>query len=124
MRQCFSKSWDVAAIPSAAREDPLRAGEGRIPTILEAAQALYQGHRVEEITRSDARAKNLSETTTCLEKIIEEAKAKRHKAICFVTGVPGAASDARLAVHTTGTRAGRCRRRRGSLARDVRVPAG
>ena len=60
------------------------------PTIIEAAQALYQGHRVEEITRSDAGAKNLSETTTCLEKIIEEAKAKRHKAICFVTGVPGA----------------------------------
>jgi len=60
------------------------------PTIIEAAQALYQGHRVEEITRSDAGAKNLSETTDCLEKIIEEAKAQRHKAICFVTGVPGA----------------------------------
>jgi hypothetical protein len=60
------------------------------PTIIEAAQALYQGHRVEEITRSDASTKNLSDTTTCLEKIIEEAKAKCHKAICFVTGVPGA----------------------------------
>lgn len=60
------------------------------PTIIEAAQALYQGHRVEEITRSDAGAKNLAETTTRLEKIIEEAKAKHHKAICFVTGVPGA----------------------------------
>ena len=60
------------------------------PTIIEAAQALYQGHRVEEITRSDAGAKNLSETTTCLEKIIEDAKANRHKTICFVTGVPGA----------------------------------
>jgi Uncharacterized conserved protein (DUF2075) len=60
------------------------------PTIIEAAQALYQGHRVEEISRSDAGAKNLSETTTCVEKIIEEAKAKRQRAICFVTGVPGA----------------------------------
>jgi hypothetical protein len=60
------------------------------PTIIEAAQALYQGHRVEDITRSDAGAKNLSETTTFLERIIEEAKAKRHKAICVVTGVPGA----------------------------------
>jgi hypothetical protein len=60
------------------------------PTIVEAAQALYQGHRVEEITRSDAGAKNLTETTTRLEKIIEEAQAKDHKAICFVTGVPGA----------------------------------
>jgi hypothetical protein len=60
------------------------------PTIIEAAQALYQGHRVEEITRSEAGAKNLSETTICLETVIEEAKAKRQKAICFVTGVPGA----------------------------------
>jgi hypothetical protein len=60
------------------------------PTIIEAAQALYGGHRVEEITRSDAGAQNLSVTTHCLERIIEEAKAKRQKAICFVTGVPGA----------------------------------
>ena len=29
------------------------------PTIVEAAQALYQGHKVEEISRSDAGAKNL-----------------------------------------------------------------
>jgi hypothetical protein len=67
-----------------------RSGYKPTPTIIEAAQALYQGHRVEDITRSDAGAKNLTETTTCLEKIIEEAKAKRQKAICFVTGVPGA----------------------------------
>jgi hypothetical protein len=60
------------------------------PTIIEAAQALYGGHRVEEITRSDAGARNLSVTTHCLEHIIEEAKAKGYKAICFVTGVPGA----------------------------------
>jgi hypothetical protein len=60
------------------------------PTIIEAAQALYQGHRVEEITRSEAGAKNLSETTICLENIIEEAKPKHQKTICFVTGVPGA----------------------------------
>jgi hypothetical protein len=59
------------------------------PTIIEAAQALYSGHHVEEITRSDAGAKNLSETTACLAQIIEMAKAKQHKAICFVTGVPG-----------------------------------
>jgi hypothetical protein len=32
------------------------------PTIIEAAQALYRGHRVDEITRSDAGAINLSQT--------------------------------------------------------------
>ena len=83
----------VAKTPNQDAFDPEQwaaSGYKPTPTIIEAAQALYQGHRVEEITRSDAGAKNLSETTTCLEKIIEEAKAKRHKAICFVTGVPGA----------------------------------
>jgi hypothetical protein len=35
-----------------------RTGYKPTPTIIEAAQALYQGHRVEEITRSDAGAKN------------------------------------------------------------------
>lgn len=60
------------------------------PTIIEAAQALYQGHRVEDITRSDAGAKNLSETASCLADVIEEAKTQDHKAVCFVTGVPGA----------------------------------
>jgi Uncharacterized conserved protein (DUF2075) len=67
-----------------------RTGYKPTPTIIEAAQALYQGHRVDEITRSDASAKNLSETAACLAEIIENTKAKRQKAICFVTGVPGA----------------------------------
>jgi Uncharacterized conserved protein (DUF2075) len=67
-----------------------RTGYKPTPTIIEAAQALYQGHRVDEITRSDAGAKNLSETAACLAEIIETTKAKRQKAICFVTGVPGA----------------------------------
>lgn len=60
------------------------------PTIVEAAQALYRGHRVDEIARSDASAINLSQNASCIAEIIEAAKAHRHKAICFVTGVPGA----------------------------------
>ncbi|MBD0764638.1 DUF2075 domain-containing protein [Neisseria sp. RH3002v2f] len=60
------------------------------PTIIEAAQALYQNHDVAEITRSDAGAKNLSATTNCISNIIEQAKQGNKKAICFVTGVPGA----------------------------------
>jgi DUF2075 family protein len=60
------------------------------PTIVEAAQALYQQHSVEEITRSDSGARNLSETTKTIDAIIDRAKAGKFKAICFVTGVPGA----------------------------------
>jgi hypothetical protein len=71
-------------------EEWLASGYKPTPTIIEAAQALYRSHRVDEITRSDAGAKNLSVTTARITAIVEEAKMKRHKAICFVTGVPGA----------------------------------
>ncbi|UWU69462.1 DUF2075 domain-containing protein [Bradyrhizobium sp. NC92] len=83
----------VREIPKQAELDGAqwsRTGYKPTPTIIEAAQALYQGHRVEDITRSDAGAKNLSQTAVCLADIIEDAKAHRRKAICFVTGVPGA----------------------------------
>ena len=60
------------------------------PTIIEAAQALYSSHQVEDITRSDAGAKNLSATTAAIAQIIDAAKRDKFKAICFVTGVPGA----------------------------------
>lgn len=60
------------------------------PTIVEAAQALYRAHRVDEITRSDAGAKNLTVTTGRITEIVEQARRSREKAICFVTGVPGA----------------------------------
>lgn len=68
--------------------DWLASGYKPTPTIVEAAQALYNSHRVEEITRREAH--NLSVTTNRLNAIIDETKAKRRKAICFVTGVPGA----------------------------------
>lgn len=60
------------------------------PTIVEAAQALYRGHNVHDITRSDAGAENLTVTTDEINRIIEHSKANGRKSICFVTGVPGA----------------------------------
>jgi hypothetical protein len=60
------------------------------PTIIEASQALYRGHSVSEISRSDAGAINLSKTTECINRIIENSKATNTKSICFLTGVPGA----------------------------------
>ena len=60
------------------------------PTIVEAAQALYKGHKVEEISRSDAGAINLTKTCSHVSKIIDDAKANKKKAICLITGAPGA----------------------------------
>lgn len=59
------------------------------PTIIEAAQALYQNHSVDDIARSDSGAKNLNRTTDCIRKIVRQARTSRSKTICFVTGVPG-----------------------------------
>ncbi|MGB7068509.1 MAG: DUF2075 domain-containing protein [Pyrinomonadaceae bacterium] len=60
------------------------------PTIVEAAQALYNNHSVEDISRSDAGAINLTQTSDCINRIIKSAEAENRKSICFVTGVPGA----------------------------------
>lgn len=60
------------------------------PTIVEAAQALYRGNNVHDITRSDAGVENLTVTTDEINRIIDYSKANHRKSICFVTGVPGA----------------------------------
>ena len=60
------------------------------PTIIEAAMALYNNHSVAEITRSDASATNLSQTSAAISEIISLSRENSHKTICLVTGVPGA----------------------------------
>jgi hypothetical protein len=60
------------------------------PTIVEAARALYAGHAVEDISRSDAGAINLAMTSKAVDRVIESSKLENRKSICFVTGVPGA----------------------------------
>lgn len=60
------------------------------PTIIEAAIALFNNHSVSDISRSDASATNLAETSNTISELIEKAKANNEKIICFVTGVPGA----------------------------------
>lgn len=51
---------------------------------------MYTGHNVDDITRNDAGAKNISTTTEAINNIIEYSKTNNKKSICFVTGVPGA----------------------------------
>jgi hypothetical protein len=60
------------------------------PTIVEAAQALYKGHNVDEISRSDAGAINLTKTCSHVSRVIDDAKANNKKTICLITGAPGA----------------------------------
>jgi hypothetical protein len=60
------------------------------PTIIEAARSLYAQHSVEAIARHDAGARNLRVTSRRVGELVDEARAKKRKIICFVTGVPGA----------------------------------
>lgn len=76
--------------PNIDIEEYVNGGYMPTPTIVEAAVSLYTTHSVENITRSDADAKNLTITTNTISGIIEKAKSEKEKIICFVTGVPGA----------------------------------
>ena len=60
------------------------------PTIIQAAQVLYNGHNVKDISRNDASAINLNKTTEEINEIIDNSKVNNRKSICFITGVPGA----------------------------------
>lgn len=60
------------------------------PTIIEAAQALYRGHSVEDILSREADETNLTATSDAILQIIHQSKTSGQKSICFVTGVPGA----------------------------------
>lgn len=68
-------------------EEWAKSGYEPTPTIIEAAVALYENHSVSEITKHDG---DIEETTTCLNEIIKECRDNKRKAICFITGVPGA----------------------------------
>jgi hypothetical protein len=91
-----SLSMALSKIANLSREnkiDPINWVNSKYkptPTIIEAAQALYRGHRVEDITRYEAGDTSLSSTTEKLNELIDETKLRGEKSISFVTGVPGA----------------------------------
>lgn len=83
----------VLAFVDGENIDTIQWEEGRYcptPTIIEAAMALYNNHSVTEISRSDASATNLSQTSAVISEIIKSSRDNKHKSICLVTGVPGA----------------------------------
>lgn len=75
--------------PSMPAEDDIWAKSGYepTPTIIEAAVALFEENTVEDITKHDG---DIDLTAKSLERIINDCREKKRKAICFITGVPGA----------------------------------
>ena len=64
-----------------------KSGYEPTPTIIEAAVALYEENTVEDITKHGGDIDKASEE---LRKIINYCRENNRKAICFITGVPGA----------------------------------
>ena len=60
------------------------------PTIIAAAIEAYSSHNLSEIARSEAGQEDIDKCEAKLTEIIKEAKQKKKKCVCFVTGVPGA----------------------------------
>jgi hypothetical protein len=65
------------------------SGYNPTPTIIEASQALYNSHTVQEITRKDVVGITFDQTCESVDKIISKSKKELKKSIVFVTGVPG-----------------------------------
>ena len=60
------------------------------PTIVQSARSIYMNNQVDEFFKFDAGEENLKITEGTVECIVKEAKEKKKKIICFVSGVPGA----------------------------------
>lgn len=85
-----------------------RAAYRPVPTIIEAARALYGRHGVAEIRNARADAQNLTRTTQKILEVIRDAKREGRFSILFVTGIPGAGKtlcglDAVFSAETDGT---------------------
>jgi hypothetical protein len=68
----------------------LRAPYRPVPSVLEAAQMLFDRHRSAEMTAARADAANLTRTTQAIARAITRAEAEQARLVVFVTGIPGA----------------------------------
>ncbi|KAG1707735.1 hypothetical protein GQR58_003385 [Nymphon striatum] len=84
------KSKDMKHNPALDYKKWIESSYKPTPTIIEAAQALYADHEVEDISRNDAGAMNLNITSNKIKEIIHYSNINNRRSICFVTGVPGA----------------------------------
>jgi len=70
-----AEAWDTSA-------------SAPIPSVVDCARRLFEGHDVREI--SHAHADNTDAALVCLREAVEAARGGELRIICFVTGVPGA----------------------------------
>ena len=90
LRDTLIKISEQYDLPDINEDEWYNSDYAPTPTIIEAAQYMYRNKSVKDISRNDAGAYNLSETTNIVKNIVEYSKKNNKKSICFITGVPGA----------------------------------
>ena len=83
-------AWNRLPVSSIDADEWAQGRYQPTPTIVEAATALYAGHNVKDLSRSDAGATNLAVTGEFVERVIADSQQRGRKALCLITGVPGA----------------------------------
>ena len=80
---------DIKCQPQLTYDDDIwaKSSYSPTPTIIEAAIALYEENTVEDITKHSG---DIDKASTELNLIIDYCRENSRKAICFITGVPGA----------------------------------
>lgn len=88
LRVAIQNILDQATVQPSQTDDAwANSGYEPTPTIIEAAIALYEKHNVADITKSGG---DIEKTSKVLSQIIDHCRSEHRKAICFITGVPGA----------------------------------
>jgi len=85
----FLHVWGGRMLPI----DPHRWQQSRyfpVPTIIEAASAIYQSHNVKELAHSRAGVENLHATQQAIIQAVDDARTRGIRKLIIVTGVPGA----------------------------------
>jgi Uncharacterized conserved protein (DUF2075) len=60
-----------------------------VPSIIDAALALRSGLSIREIAHSEASEHEIGNVRDAIQKYVDQARAEKRHAICFLTGVPG-----------------------------------
>lgn len=90
LQECIEKVFaKIPHLPNTSSQDDkwAKSGYEPTPTIIEAAVALYEENTVEDITKHGG---DIDKASAELTNIIEYCRKNKRKAICFITGVPGA----------------------------------
>jgi hypothetical protein len=83
-------SASVTRVPLLSWREFDKGGYNPTPTIVEAARAVYAGHSVAEIGRTDAEGEALQRTAHRLRYWAVEARESKQHIVCLVSGTPGA----------------------------------